>query len=214
VIARTLYLSLLLPLRPLVAQPSSIVSRGDRYIGAWIGFSPDSRVGQFREPNRRLLAIGAHAEWVIESSGGLSLAANSDVIPVVIVTRTPTYVTREVVLPGGGTLQTNEQTGSKPVYGAGVSPFGFKLRIGSAPKIRFFGASSIGGLWFTRNVPVPEARRFNFAFEYGGGIELGRAQQRTITIGYKFHHLSNANSAAFNPGLDSHVLYIGMSRPR
>ena len=86
--------------------------------------------------------MGAHAEWVIESSGGLSLAANSDVIPVVIVTRTPTYVTREVVLPGGGTLETNEQTGSKPVYGAGVSPFGFKLRIGSAPKIRFFGGQA------------------------------------------------------------------------
>ena len=190
------------------------MSRGDRYIGAWIGFSPDSRVAQFREPNRRLFAMGAHAEWVIESSGGLSLAANSDVIPVVIITHTPTYVTRDVVLPDGGSFQTNEQTGSKPVYGAGISPFGFKLRIGSSPRIRFFGASSVGGLWFTRNVPVPDARRFNFTFEYGGGIELGRAQQRTITIGYKFHHLSNANSAAFNPGLDSDVLYIGVSRPR
>jgi len=201
-------------LRPLAAHPSSLVSRGDRYIGAWIGFSPDSRVAQFRDPKRRLLAIGAHAEWVIESSGNFSLAANSDLIPLVIITRTPTYVTRDVMTPGGGIFQTNEQTGSKPVYGAGVSPFGFKLRIGSSPRIRFFGASSVGGLWFTRNVPVPDARRFNFTFEYGGGIEAGGARQRTITIGYKFHHLSNANSAAFNPGLDSDVLYIGVSRPR
>jgi hypothetical protein len=214
VIARTLYLCCLLCLRPLAAQPSSIVSRGDRYIGAWIGFSPDSRVAQFREPKRRLLAIGAHAEWVIESSGNFSLAANSDLIPVVVITRTPTYVTRDVMTPGGGIFQTNEQTGSKPVYGAGISPFGFKLRIGSSPRIRFFGASSVGGLWFTRNVPVPDARRFNFTFEYGGGIEAGGARQRTITIGYKFHHLSNANSAAFNPGLDSDVLYIGVSRAR
>jgi len=195
VITRLVTLAYFVCVPALLAQSSAQVERGKRDIGFWMGLSPNSRVGEFAMPRRQLVLIGARAEWVIEALRS-------------------TYTTREVVFPGGGTTQLKEQTGSKPVYGAGGMPFGFKLRIGSSPKVRFFGATSVGGLWFTRDVPIPDARRFNFAFEYGGGFEFGRQGQRTITIGYKFHHLSNANSAAVNPGLDSDVIYVGMSRPR
>ena len=214
VITRVVSLAYFACVPALLAQSSAQVDRGNRRIGFWVGLSPNSRVGEFATPRRQLVLIGARVEWVIEALPSVTLAATSDIVPVAVITHTPTYTTREVVFPGGGTTQLKEQTGSKPVYGAGGMPFGFKLRIGSSPKVRFFGATSVGGLWFTRDVPIPDARRFNFAFEYGGGFEFGRQGQRTITIGYKFHHLSNANSAAVNPGLDSDVIYVGMSRPR
>jgi hypothetical protein len=198
----------------LLAQSSAQVDRGTKDIGFWMGFSPNSRVGQFAMPHRQLVLIGARAEWVIEALPSVTLAATSDIVPVAVITHTPTYTVREVVFPGGGTTELKQQTGDKPVYGAGGMPFGFKLRVGSSPKVRFFGATSVGALWFTRDVPIPDARRFNFAFEYGGGIEFGRQDRRTIIIGYKFHHLSNASSAAVNPGLDSDVIYVGLSRPR
>ena len=196
------------------AQPSAPAEQGVKNIGLWIGVSPDSRVGEFALPRRQLVLIGARAEWVIERWRSVSVAATSDLVPFAMITRTPTYTTRQVVFPGGGTAQLKEQTGSKPVYGAGGMPFGFKARVGLATRARLFAATSVGGLWFTRDVPIPDARRFNFAFEYGGGIELGAFTKSVIVLGYKFHHLSNANSAAVNPGLDSDVIYLGMSRSR
>ena len=214
VIARSVILAFLVCASALLAQPSAQLERGNRYVGVWLGFSPNSRVGEFAMPRRRLVLMGARAEWVIEALHSVTLAATSDIVPVAVITHTPTYITREVVFPGGGTTQLKEQTGNKPVYGAGGMPFGFKLLVGSSPSVRFFGATSVGGLWFTRDVPIPDGRRFNFAFEYGGGIEFGRRNQRTVILGYKFHHLSNANSAAVNPGLDSDVIYVGMSRSR
>ena len=151
---------------------------------------------------------------MIEAWRSLSVSATSDLVPLVVITHTPTYTTREVALPGGGTAQVREETGSKPVYGAGATPFGFKIRLGSSPKARLFAATSVGALWFTRNMPIPNAAKFNYSLEYGAGIELGALSKRVMILGYKFHHLSNANKAAVNPGLDSDVIYVGVSHAR
>jgi ABC-type lipoprotein export system ATPase subunit len=40
-----------------------------------------------------------------------------------------------------------------------------------------------------------------------GGRKIGRA----VTVGYKFLHVSNANTTSFNPGLDNNVVYVGYS---
>jgi hypothetical protein len=199
---------------PLVAQPTAQANQSTKFLGGWVGLSPDSRVGDFRLPHRQLALFGLRAEWVVESIGRFTLAATSDIVPMAMITHTPTYTTRTIVFPSGGTAQLNEETGNKPVYGSGVMPFGFKLRMSPRPSVGLFAATSVGGLWFTRDVPIPDARRFNFAFEYGGGLEFVRKNHHAIIFGYKFHHLSNANSAAANPGLDSDVIYVGISRPR
>jgi hypothetical protein len=204
-----------LRVQPLLAQSEVIAPHvGDRSIGAWIGYSPISRVEDLDTQKRQLLLIGARAEWVIETAGPLALAATGEVVPVAVVTHTPTYTIHNVTTPNGSALQLKEQTGYKPVFGGGASPFGFKVYLASSPKIRFFGATSVGALWFTRDMPVPDARKFNFSFEYGGGLELLRSFGSAMIVGYKFHHLSNANSAAVNPGLNSNVFYFGLSRAR
>jgi hypothetical protein len=69
-------------------------------------------------------------------------------------------------------------------------------------------------VWFTRNMPVPDARRFNFAADAGGGVELLTRDERALVVGYRFHHLSNGGRARQNPGVDMHVLYVGVMRRR
>jgi hypothetical protein len=196
------------------AQTPITPQLGDRSVDAWMGFSPISHVGDLNTPTRQVLLLGVGAEWVVETLGPVALAATSDVVPLALVTHNPTYITHHITLPLGGTLDVNEPTGEKPVFGAGVTPFGFKLYVRSSRNVRFYGAGAVGGLWFTRDMPVPDARRFNVSFEYGGGLEFLHASGGALVLGYKFHHLSNSNSAAENPGLDSHVFYFGMSRAR
>ncbi len=202
-------------MRPLVAQAPADLSRGDRSIGAWVGFSPVSRTPYTPDEGRKLVVAGLRAEWVLEKLGPVALAATTDLIPFAVVTQTPTYVTREISDEELGIMyKFKQETGSRPVFGAGAVPFGLKLYMGSSAPLRFYAASAIGALWFTRDMPVPDARKFNVMVEGGAGCEIVGRSGRALLLGYKFHHLSNANTAPYNPGLDSHVFYFGLAWTR
>jgi hypothetical protein len=196
-------------------QTNTIVTAGDRFFGAWIGFSPDSPVGSDlgTTQGRSLLLIGLRAEWVLETIGPFALAATSDLIPVAALSDNPRYRKDKFVLPNGAVVTVKSETGTSTVYGAGLSPLGLQLYLQRIRGINVFAGGAVGGLWFTRDTPVPDARRFNISFEYGGGLELYRPR-RSIVIGYKFHHFSNAYSAPMNPGVDGNVFYIGLMERR
>jgi hypothetical protein len=74
-----------------------------------------------------------------------------------------------------------------------------------------FGNISGGILYFSRNVPVPGSSNFNFTFDFGAGGQYFFRPKRAFTAGYLFHHLSNAEAAAHNPGIDSNIIYGGLS---
>jgi hypothetical protein len=197
-------------------QDSGRVSSGDRSLGAWFGVSPDSPVGtQLGQiPDRELFLLGLRAEWVLEDRGPFWLSSTADLLPLAIVTNNPLYHWRTYTTEDGIELPYREETGRAPVFGAGFSPLGWKLGVTPSPALHLFAAGAVGILWFTRNTPVPDARRMNFTFEYGGGIELPRTPLGVLVLGYKFHHLSNAYTADSNPGLDGNVVYLGVLRRR
>ncbi len=88
------------------------------------------------------------------------------------------------------------------------------MYLNRAGNTRFFGNAAAGGLVFSTDVPVYNSRRLNYVFEYGGGVELLRHDGRAVTLGYRFHHISNGSSARINPGLDANILYVGLRRRR
>jgi lipid A 3-O-deacylase len=56
------------------------------------------------------------------------------------------------------------------------------------------------------------ATQFNFTAQLGGGVQLFTSSRRAaLDLGYKYHHISNANLGNRNPGMDSHMLFIGVS---
>ena len=136
-----------------------------------------------------------------------------DLHPLAVVTNTPLYGVEEIRMDGRSMIQTVE-TGRALAVGAGLSPLGLQLYTSRLGGARFFAGSSVGGLWFNREMPIAGAHRFNFALQAGGGIELANRTGGAVVVGYKFHHLSNAGTAAQNPGLDAHVLYVGLVRRR
>ena len=186
-------------------------------LGAWAGASFYSPGGDFLggETNRDLFLAGVRAEWVFATGRHLALAATVDAIPLAIVTRNPYYTDRVVgsaISRHGERVDILEQTGRGPVYGFGASPLGLELL---GPRIRamrpYLGAAG-GFLWFTRNTPEPEARRLNATFELGAGLRIARGEHRELLVGWKFHHLSNAWTAPYNPGLDGNLVYLGFQR--
>ena len=96
-------------------------------------------------------------------------------------------------------------------YGAGGSPIGAQVNFVHYRHVEPFLTSGGGFLYFNHRM-FGTTQQFNFTAQLGGGVQLFTSSRRTaIDLGYKYHHISNANLANQNPGLDSHMLFVGLS---
>jgi hypothetical protein len=186
-------------------------------LGAWFGASFYAPGGHFLggETDRDLFLAGVRAERTVWSSRSFALATTMDAIPLAIVTRNPYYTDHVVgfaISRRGERVALLEQTGRGPVYGFGANPFGLEFFGPRVHAVRPYLGAAGGFLWFTRNTPEPEARRLNATFEVGTGLRLARGDRSALLAGWKFHHLSNAWTAPYNPGLDGNVFYLGFQR--
>src|ERR1700745_587432 len=96
-------------------------------------------------------------------------------------------------------------------YGVGGSPIGAQVNFVHYHHVEPFLTSGGGFLYFNHRM-FGTTQQFNFTAQLGGGVQLFTSSRRTaIDLGYKYHHISNANLGNQNPGLDSHMLFVGLS---
>jgi len=173
---------------------SSYPTKGTNEFGLWVGGAPDSSklIGTIED--RQLLLVGLRYGRVLGAWESVTLEYTLDLFPAAVVFE-PSEVRR----------------GRSTIYGAGVSPLGFKLNFAPQSWIQPFVATSVGFLYFQDDIPVPDSSRFNFTPEFGVGVQFFLAPNRAITVGYRLHHMSNAGTSRNNPGMDSHVIYAGFS---
>jgi hypothetical protein len=53
-----------------------------------------------------------------------------------------------------------------------------------------------------------------YTIDFGGGLTFFRKRRQTVSIGYRYQHLSNANISLHNPGADANTFYVAVSRFR
>jgi hypothetical protein len=196
------------------ASATETARPAERLLGAWVGASVGTSNQWGRITDRRFFIAALRAQYLLETFGGLALANTIDVVPLAILTNTPEYRPASFRQPDGTIINLHVETGRSPVFGAGIVPAGLQLYTLSHRPARFFLGASAGTIWFTRNTPVPDARRMNIALDLAAGAELLARDGRVIVLGYKFQHLSNGGTAPLNPGVDSHMLYVGLMRRR
>lgn len=105
-----------------------------------------------------------------------------------------------------GSLEPQRPT----AFGIGAAPFGVGVGITLTPRISLFSASRVGAIRFDRAVPVPNASATNVTLEWGTELVWHTRSGRALKLGYRFHHLSNVYTAVENPGIDAHVLTVGL----
>jgi hypothetical protein len=202
------------PSAPAAKDASLPYRAGERVLGVWLAasFSPSAVFGRITD--RRVVLTGLRLEHVIESAGSVTTTYTLDVHPIAVVTNTPRYAMQWVRAQNGARVRLLVETSRAPAVGVGASPLG--LQFYSAPRggTRIFAGGSAGGIWFNRDMPVAYARRFNFTLQLGTGVELAARSGGALVVGYKFHHLSNAGTARANPGMDGHLVYVGVMRRR
>ena len=165
--------------------------KGMNEFGFWAGGSPDS---SGNTEDRQLFLSAFRYGRVLAVWESVSLEYTLDIFPAAVVFE-PDDVRR----------------GNSTIYGAGLSPLGFKLIFATKNWVQPFVAASVGFLYFQHDIPVPHSSRFNFTPEMGIGVQLFVAPKRALTLGYEFHHISNAGISENNPGMNSHVIYAGFS---
>jgi len=179
-------------------------------VAPYVGGARHSLAGTFLgiTPDRNHLFLGVHVTVNVVRTPRWTIGYAPEIVPLLLISNNPKY--RTFSLSDGQTVKA--ETGRGPVAGAGMSPIGLESQLRVGLRWRLFVAGAAGFVLFTREVPVVDARRFNFTFEVGGGAIWSYSPRWSLRVGYKFHHLSNAYTAPANPGIDGAVFFLGFAR--
>ena len=190
-------------------QPRRVV------FGGWAGLAQNSRAGLLGHARGRDVAIVAvQAAWTISRSDRLAVDYVVDVMPGAWES-TPRRGGSPNPAPGapcGSEVCSlrSASAGQDAVYGVGAAPLGLRIRFRPHAALQPYVAASGGALWFRHPVPTPDAARFNFIADLGGGVRYARPGRIGVMAGYRLQHISNGGTAAVNPGLDAHMFYLGI----
>jgi opacity protein-like surface antigen len=95
--------------------------------------------------------------------------------------------------------------------GEAISPVGFQWNFMPRRKLQPVVSGHGGYMYSTQPIPIPSAGSFNFTFDIGAGFELYQSKGRSIRAEYRYHHISNHNTAQENPGIDNGVFQVTWS---
>lgn len=184
-----------------------LLKRGDNEFGFWGGFSPKATTifGGLRDDeaeDRKFVIAAFRYGRTLAANDSLALQYTLDAVPLAVATGT--IVSRTTV---GGVTTFQRET----AYGGGVTPLGLQLDFANGSKVHPFAHVNGGLLWFNKSVPIEDAGKLALVGEAGGGIRIFTSERRAVSLGVRFHHISNGDRAGSNRGLNQFVIYAGFS---
>ena len=185
--------------------PSEGIQKRDNEWGFWGGMSFNSTTLIGKTPDVKFGNIGLRYGRVLKTSKTVAFEWTIDVVPVSVLSNPRP----EVTSAGPGFTITSLVRHS--VYGFGAAPIGWKFNFRRNRRVQPFAQATGGFLYFNRQAPVDDSSRFNFTFDFSGGVQIVNSNRRAFTIGYKYQHISNGYRANFNPGVDVQMIFAGFS---
>ena len=194
-----------------------------------LGYAENRKLLDFGASYNRRLIIRNMVNWqysfellpVALESDPVGIETDNQITPVVstttydfgaqFVTCAPATVpysfTGENGVVYSGTL-TYACSGRRWTIGEAISPIGMQWNFLPRRKIQPFFTGHGGYMYSTQPIPIIQAGSFNFTFDLGAGFEMYRTRRRSIRVEYRYHHISNHNTAQENPGIDSGLFQV------
>ncbi|MGI8849234.1 MAG: acyloxyacyl hydrolase [Pyrinomonadaceae bacterium] len=174
------------------------------------GIAPE---GRFFGGSRKSIFGFAAVQYSRRVASGkyLALKYQIDFTPLALIN----YDRQRVVHITPTTLDIGRER--QTVYGVGFTPVGLQLNFRRKKKVQPFISMGAGIIFFAKSVPDDRSplfpdrrgRQFNFTTSGGVGVEFATKTERAYTVGFKFHHISNASTGNINPGFDQNLFYFG-----
>jgi hypothetical protein len=183
------------------------LQRGDNEYGFWLGFSPKATtifegLSEAEAEDRKLFLAAFRYGRTLAANDALAFQWTVEAVPVALATGT-------IVSRGfAGGVQTFQR---ETAYGAGITPIGLQLDFANGSKIHPFAHVNGGFLYFNKSMPIEDSGQFQFVGEAGGGVRIFTSAKRAVSIGVRFHHISNGDRHGANRGLNNFVIYAGFS---
>src|SRR3989449_11643830 len=178
--------------------------------------SPSLEPQARRTVQRGALEIGFMAGYLQGNDTLTSVSSNRSALYA--LPRVGVVVTPEV---GSGFYAGNLELLVEPLYAHYFKPFGATAAGGSVLfKYNFlafgrwmpFWDVGHGMLWTNLAPRIPEqSTPFNFVLETGPGVQYFATEKLALTIGFRYHHISNARIGDRDLGLNSILAYMGIS---
>lgn len=166
-------------------------------------------------PRAQLRLLGLRYEHLLVPSSldstpkGPTLTYTVDVLPILHLTIPP----RAISIPP---LDDESSTRNRGLatYGVGISPAGLRMTYRITKRVQPFVGGSTSITYFTASVPAPRGKPLNFMFDLGAGVQVILTPDLLLTVGYRYHHLSNGFRGQINPGVDANLLHFGVGISR
>lgn len=184
----------LLPLTTLHAQQSNVSN--ERYVSTTMGYSSNSVILLGKTPDTR----------TFYSYFGYGKQIKSP------ITGVKAFVTRGI-MPFLEFNYPKRDAGSRRdiVSGFGISPLGYNF----VKPFKFFDLETgikSGLTLINKTFPTDKGRRLNYSFDIKLAIQRQLFSKTYLSLGYKFHHISNAQTGSENPGVDSNFLFFSLKQ--
>ncbi|HEX3250666.1 MAG TPA: acyloxyacyl hydrolase [Pyrinomonadaceae bacterium] len=183
------------------------LKHGDNEFGFWGGVSPKATTifGGLHDDeaeDRKFFIAALRYGRTLAANHSLALQYTLDVVPVAVATGT---IVSRTTSAGVDTFRR------ETAYGAGFTPLGLQLDFANGSKVHPFAHVNGGLLYFNKSVPIEDAGRFAWVGEAGGGLRFFTSERRAVSVGVRFHHISNGDRQGSNRGLNQFVVYAGFS---
>ena len=183
------------------------LKKGDNEFGFWAGgaFAATTAFGGLTDAeadNRKFFIAAFRYGRTLYANGSVAVQYTLDAIPVAVATGN----IRSVTTVGPVTTFERDTT-----YGAGITPLGLQLDFANGSRVHPFVHVNGGLLVFNQSMPLPDAGSLALVGETGGGVRIFTSERRAVTLGVRFHHISNGDRAGSNRGLNQFIIYGGFS---
>ncbi len=183
------------------------LKQGDNEFGFWAGgsFAATTAFGGLTDAeaaDRKFFLAAFRYGRTFVANDSMALQYTLDVIPIAVATGNVSSSTTV------GPITTFQRDTS---YGAGVTPLGLQLDFANGSRVHPFVHVNGGLLFFNESVPLPDSGSLALVGEAGGGVRIFTSERRAVTLGVRFHHISNGDRSGSNRGLNQFVIYGGFS---
>ena len=156
-------------------------------------YSPNSVLFLGKTPNSQTFMLQLHYGW--ESKWHLKS------IPITYLINITPYINYHYPKRDAGSRRDI-------VTGIGFSPIGFEIQQKLKNKLELLLSTTGGFILTDKKFPTDKGRRLNYAFAISPGLIFIMDKTLSILLGYKFHHISNAQTGSENPGIDSNFIFF------
>lgn len=171
----------------------ALPSNSESFLRVTSAYSPQSIILLGKTPESQTFALQLNYGW----KSKWSLKSN----PILYLVSVTPYINYDYP-------KRDEGSKRDVVTGLGVSPIGFEIQKDLIKRLRFIINTSGGFILVDKTFPTDKGRRLNYTFSVSTALIFQTNQTLSFLLGYKFHHISNAQTGSENPGIDSNFIFF------